>query len=195
MELVVFLASLKFFFVEGGEQFLVGIQTSQKIGTRSTVRISLGGVSFGVALFFALYYFHALIPTNWLELVLAITLFFFAASMFKEVFEKNEQKELEQKSYKYGYITIVSLESIENAAVLAALTFIDISGAFAGAAISISVFVTCALFSKRLVAKIPLATLRLVSGCLLALTATPLLIYSIGTPTPDWLQWIIPRLK
>lgn len=195
MELVVFLTSLKFFFVEGGEQFIVGIQTAKKIGTSSTVKITVAGVSFGSALFIALYYFHALIPTNWLELALALTLYFFAVTMFREVFEKEEEKELEEKSYKYGYVTIVGLESIENAAVLAALTFIDVTGAFVGAAISVSVFVTLAVLSKRLMSKIPLRTFRLISGCLLALTATPLLIYSLGVPTPAWMQWIIPRLK
>ena len=195
MELVVFLASLKFFFVEGGEQFLVGIQTAQKIGTKSTIRITVAGASFGVALFIALYFFHTLIPTNWLEIALAVTLYFFAATMFREVFEKEEDEHHEEKSYRYGYITIVSLESVENAAALAALTFIDISGAFIGMAISVSVFVTLALASRRLMSRIPLKKLRLIAGCLLTLTATPLLIYSFGLPAPDWLQWIIPRLR
>jgi uncharacterized membrane protein len=68
MELVVFLASLKFFFVEGGEQFLVGIQTARKIGKKSTVKITLAGAAFGIVLFVALYFFHTLIPTRWLEL-------------------------------------------------------------------------------------------------------------------------------
>ena len=51
------------------------------------------------------------------------TLYFFAATIFKE---GDEAKELDEKAQKYGYITIVSLESVENATVLAALTFIDI---------------------------------------------------------------------
>jgi len=59
------------------------------------------------------------------------TLYFFAATIFKEVFEKegDAAKELDEKAQKYGYITIVSFlqpESVENATVLAALTFIDI---------------------------------------------------------------------
>ena len=54
--------------------------------------------------------------------------------MFKEAIEKeHEEKEFDEKVHKYGYITIVSLESVENATVLAALTFIDISGALVGA--------------------------------------------------------------
>ena len=172
----------------------MGIQAAQKIGRKSTVLITLVGASFGVALFLALYFFHTLIPTNWLELALALTLYFFATIMFKEAFEK-EEEEHDKGSYKYGYIMVVSLESVENAAALAALTFIDISGAFVGAAISVSVFVALALASRRLMSRIPLAKLRLIAGCLLALTATPLLIYSLGLPAPDWLQWIIPRLK
>jgi hypothetical protein len=56
-------------------------------------------------------------------LALAITLYFFAAIMFKEVLEKeHEEKEFDEKVHKYGYITILSLESVENATVLAALT-------------------------------------------------------------------------
>jgi len=43
-----------------------------------------------------------------------------------------KKKNLIEKVHKYGYITIVILESVENATVLAALTFIDISGALIG---------------------------------------------------------------
>lgn len=71
--------SLKFFFVEGGEQFIVGIQTVKKIGLKETIRIPVAGVSFAVILFFLLYYSHGLISTRWLELALGITLYFFAA--------------------------------------------------------------------------------------------------------------------
>jgi uncharacterized membrane protein len=130
LELVVFAASLKFFFIEGGEQFIVGAQTANTIGLKPTLKITLAGVSFAVILFFLLFYSHSLIPTRWLEFALAITLYFFAATMFKEVFEKEgDEAKLDEKAHKYGYITIVSLESVENATVLAALTFIDISGA------------------------------------------------------------------
>jgi hypothetical protein len=44
-------------------------------------------------------------------------------------------------------------------------------------------------------AKIPLVKLRLISGSLLALTATPLIIYAAGLPAPSWFQWIIPPLR
>ena len=75
MELVVFAASLKFFFIEGGEQFIVGAQTAKTIGLKPTLRITLAGVLFAVILIFLLFYSHALIPTRWLEFALAITLF------------------------------------------------------------------------------------------------------------------------
>jgi uncharacterized membrane protein len=198
LELVVFAASLKFFFIEGGEQFIVGAQTAKTIGLKTTLKITLAGVSFAVILFFLLFYSHALIPTRWLEFALAITLYFFAATMFREVFEKKEDdetKELDEKAYKYGYITIVTLESVENATVLAALTFIDISGALIGAFISISTYVALAIKSKRFLTRIPLKKLRLIAAILLTITATPLIIYSADIHTPDWLHWIIPPLR
>jgi uncharacterized membrane protein len=103
--------------------------------------------------------------------------------MFKEVIQKEgEEREFQEKAYKYGYITIVSLESVENATALAALTFIDISGPLIGAAISIAVFIVIAVKSKHILARIPLDKLRLISGILLAITATPLIIYSSGLP-------------
>jgi uncharacterized membrane protein len=195
MELVVFVASLKFFFVEGGEQFIVGIQTAKKIGLNKTIRITVAGITFATILFFLLFYSHALISTRWLELALGITLYFFAASMFKEVLEKeHKEKEFDEKVHKYVYITIVSLESVENATVLAALTFIDISGALIGAAISIAMIIIIAVSSKHIIARIPLDKLRLISGILLTITATPLIIYSSGLSAPQWLHWIIPPL-
>jgi hypothetical protein len=53
---------------------------------------------------------------------------------------------------------------VENAVVLAALTFIDISGALIGAAISIAIIIIIALSSKHIIARIPLDKLRLISG-------------------------------
>jgi 4-hydroxybenzoate polyprenyltransferase len=103
MELVVFIASLKFFFVEGGEQFIVGIQTAKKIGLKETIRITIAGISFALILFSLLFYSHTFISTRWLELALVITLYFFAASMFKEVIQKvDEEREFQEKAYKYG---------------------------------------------------------------------------------------------
>jgi uncharacterized membrane protein len=196
VEVVVFLASLKFFFVEGGEQFIVGIHTAKKIGVKPTIRITIAGITFAVIMFFLLYFSRSLIPTNWLELALGLTLYFFAARMFIEVFEKEDKdKELEEKAFKYGYIAVVSLESVENAAALAALTFIDITGALLGAGISIVTFLILAVNLKRVMSRIPLNTLRLISSILLAITATPLIIYSSGWSAPEWLHWIIPPLQ
>jgi uncharacterized membrane protein len=196
LELVVFAASLKFFFIEGGEQFIVGTQTAKRIGLKPTLQITMAGVSFAVLLFFLLFYSHTSIPVRWLELALAITLYFFAATMFKEVIENEEDgHDFDEKAQKYGYITMVSLESVENATVLAALTFIDISGAMIGAAISISVYIALALYSKHFLTRIPLRKLRLIGGILLTITATPLIVYSVGLPAPDWLHWIIPPLR
>ena len=75
MELVVFVASLKFLFVEGGEQFIVGIQIERL--DKQTIQITIAGISLATILFFLLFYSHALISTRWLELALAITLYFF----------------------------------------------------------------------------------------------------------------------
>ena len=157
------------------------------------MRITIAGIAFAVILFFLLFYSHTLISTRWLELALGIALYLFAARMFKEVIEKeDEEREFEEKAYKYGYITIVSFESVENATALAALTFIDISGALIGAAISIAVFILIAVDSKHILASIPLDKLRLNSGILLVITATPLIIYASGLAYPQWLHWIIP---
>ena len=118
-----------------------------------------------VILFFLLFYAHTSISTRWLELALGITLYFFAGSMFKEIIEtEHEEKEFDEKVHKYEYITIVSLESVENATVLAALTFIDISGALVGAAISNAIIIIIAVSSKHIISRIPLDKLRLISG-------------------------------
>ncbi|MDQ6866009.1 MAG: hypothetical protein M3044_19560 [Thermoproteota archaeon] len=45
------------------------------------------------------------------------------------------------KATDMGYIHQLSLKSIKNSSVLAALTFVDISGALIGAVISVSLFV------------------------------------------------------
>ena len=56
IEPVVLFASLKFFFIEGGEQFIVGTQTARSIGLKPTLKITLAGVSFAIILFFLLIY-------------------------------------------------------------------------------------------------------------------------------------------
>jgi len=69
---------------------------------------TLAWVSFAIILFFLLIYSHSLIPTRWLELAIAITLYFFAAMMFKEVIEnEDETRELDEKDQlpeNYGYV-------------------------------------------------------------------------------------------
>ena len=40
IEPVVLVASLKFFFIEGGEQFIVGTQTAKSIGLKPTLKIT-----------------------------------------------------------------------------------------------------------------------------------------------------------
>jgi hypothetical protein len=99
------------------------------------------------------------------------------------------------KAYRYGYIYLVSLESIENSSALAALTFVDISGALAGALTSVALFVGLAIKTKSTTSKMPVKKLRLISGILLAITATPLIIYSSGLPSPEWMHWTIPPLR
>ncbi len=70
--------------------------------------------------------------------------------MFKEAIteEYGDDNRVGSKSYRYGYIHLVSMESIENSLVLAALTFVDISGAIIGAVISIVLFILLAMRVK-----------------------------------------------
>jgi len=201
MQLVVLVTSLKYFFVEGGEQFIVGLQTSKKIGLRPTIKITLVGISFAIVLFLIFFYSRTLVPTKLLELMLGIALYYFSFRMFKEsVKEKDtlDGNHLNEKSlhkgYRYGYIYLVSLESIENSFALAALTFVDVTGALIGALISIALFVVLAIKTKNIIGKMPVKKLRIISGVLLAITATPLIIYSTGLPSPEWMHWIIPPL-
>ena len=84
------------------------------------------------------------------------------------------------KLIKIGYIYLVSLESVENPSALAALTFVDISGALTRAAASIAFFILLAMKAKSVLQRLPINRLRLISGILLAITATPLVVYSSG---------------
>src|SRR5262249_12038023 len=136
MQLVVLVTFLKYFFVEGGEQFIVGLQTSKKIGLMPTIKITLVGISFAVILFLIFYYSRTLVPTKFLEFMLGIALYYFSFRMFKEAVKEKDTMdgnhlhgESLHKGYRYGYIYLVSLESIENSSALAALTFVDITGA------------------------------------------------------------------
>jgi len=190
LELVVFIASFKYFFVEGGEQFIVGLQTSKKIGRKPTAKITMFGFGLAVALYFAFYFTRTLIPTNLLEILLGAGLLYFSFDMFKEAFE-GEQKDGEK--YRFGYISIVLLEAVENSAALAALTFVDMTSAIVGVMVAVAILVSLALKSS-IFDRISISKLRLISGTLLAITAVPLILYGIGLSTPDWLHWIIPPL-
>ena len=207
MQLIVLVTSLKYFFVEGGEQFVVGLQTSKKIGLKQTIKITLVGISFAVILFLVFLHSRTIIPTRLLELMLGMVLYYFSFRMFWEAIREKkkkdaimedeaeeEEEETVRKGYRYGYIYLVSLESIENSSALAALTFVDISGALLGALLSIALFIGLSIKIKSLLGKIPLKKLRLISAILLAITATPLIIYSSGLPSPEWIHWIIPPL-
>jgi uncharacterized membrane protein len=66
----------------------------------------------------------------------------------------------------YFSINSLNMESVENATVLAALTFMDICGALIGAAISTAIIILIAVSSKYIIARIPLNKLRLISGTL-----------------------------
>lgn len=191
MELVVLVASFKYFFVEGGEQFIIGLQTSKKIGKRPIAKITLFGFALAAILYFTFYFTRTLIPTNILEILLGVGLLYFSFSMFKEAFEGEEK---DTKTYRYGYTSIVILESVENSAALAALTFVDLIGAIVGALAAAGILVSLALKSS-LFDKVSISKLRLISGTLLTITAIPLLIYGFGLPSPEWVHWIIPPLE
>jgi uncharacterized membrane protein len=202
MQLVVLVTSLKYFLVEGGEQLIVGLQTSKKIGLMPTIKITLIGISSAVVLFFVFFFSKTLVPTKLLEFILGVVLYYFSFRMFKEAIKEKDTKDGDlahdkkaYKDYRYGYISLVSLESRENSAALAALTIVDISGALLGAFISIALFVVLTIKMKSIINKIPVRRLRLISGILLAITATPLIIYSSGLPSPEWIHWIIPPLE
>ena len=126
--------------------------------------------------------------------------------MFKEATEREEKDDdvnnndddngtnKDLVAYRYGYIYLVTLESIENSSALAALTFVDIHGALVGTIIAVALFVILAVKSKRTFSKIPISKIRLISGILLALTAIPLILYSFGLGASSWMHWIIPPL-
>ena len=115
--------------------------------------------------------------------------------MFKEALQKDGYDERYDKGYKHAYIYLVSLESIENSSALAALVFIDISGALLGALLSITFFIFLVTRGKRVFQNIPIKKLRLISGILLAIMATPLIVYSFGISAPEWIHWITPPLR
>lgn len=190
-ELIVFFTSFKYIFVEGGEQVLVGIGTASKIGLRQTLKITIIGLLVGVILYFVFLKVAGFVPTNLLEIALALGLLFFSCTMFKEFFE-NEDKTDDTK-YKVTYFYIAMLEAVENSVALATFSLIEIESALIGFFLAISLLV--GLVWLGAVKKIPLRITRLVAGILLTSTAIPLMIYGLGIPTPEILHWLIPPLS
>ena len=190
-ELIVFITSFKYVFVEGGEQALVGIGTLTRIGYRQTLQITLIGIIVGVLLYFLFLNIVGFFPTNIVEIALGIGLLYFSFTMFKEFFE-HEEKEGVTK-YRIGYFYITILEAIENSVALATFSLIEMSSAILGAIVAIGLIV--GLLCLGIVKRIPLKLTRLVSGVLLALTGIPLLFYGFDIPHPEAMQWLIPPLS
>src|SRR5574337_66208 len=166
-ELVVFLTSFKYIFVEGGEQALVGIGTASRIGLKQTLKITTFGIAVGIILYFVFLKFAGFVPTNILEIALGIGLLFFSGLMFKEFFE-NETK-VDLTGYKITYFYIAMLEAVENSVALATFSLIEIESALIGFFIAIGLLT--GLLWVGAVKKIPLKITRLVAGVLLTSTA------------------------
>lgn len=190
-ELIVFITSFKYIFVEGGEQALVGIGTASRIGIRETVKITLLGLTVGVILYFVFLDVAGFVPTKPLEIALGLGLMFFAITMFKEFFEEENWKSTTR--YRVTYFYIAMLEAVENSVALATFSLIEMESAAIGFAVAIGLIV--ALLWLGIVRKIPMKITRLVAGILLTSTAIPLIIYGLGIPSPDFLHWLIPPLS
>lgn len=189
-ELIVFFTSFKYIFVEGGEQALVGIGVASKLGLKKTLKITAFGFTVGIILYFIFLNYASFIPTNILEIALAIGLLFFSGLMFKEFFE-NETK-VDETEYKITYIYIAILEAVENSVALSTFSLIEIGSALIGFAIAIGLII--GLIWLGIVKKIPLRITRLVAGILLTGTAIPLILYGLGVITPEFLHWFMPPL-
>jgi uncharacterized membrane protein len=190
-ELIVFFTSFKYIFVEGGEQALVGIGTITRIGLRETLKITILGLSVGIALYFIFLNFAGFVPTNILEIALGIGLLFFSFTMFKEFFEKDTKKDVAK--YRIGYFYIAMLEAVENSVALATFSLIEITSALLGALVAVGLIVC--LFWIGVIKKVPLRITRLVAGVLLSSTGIPLIIYGLGIPAPEILHWLVPPLS
>lgn len=189
-EFIVFFTSFKYIFVEGGEQALVGIGTLARIGYRQTLKITLIGLTIGIALYFLFLNIVGFFPTNPVEIALGIGLLYFSYTMFKEFFEHEENS---TTKYKIGYFYIAMLEAIENSVALATFSLIEMVSAISGAVVAIGLIV--GLLWLGIIKKIPLKLTRLVSGILLALTGIPLIIYGLDIPYPEIMHWLIPPLS
>ena len=190
-EFIVFFTTLKYIFIEGGEQALVGIETASRIGKRKTLKITIFGLGVGIVLYFFFLNVADFVPTNILEIALGIGLLFFSGLMFKEFFE-NETK-VEKKTYELGYFYIAMLEAVENSVALAAFSLIDLPSAIIGFFVAIGVIIF--LLYLKVITQIPIRITRLVAGVLLASTGIPLVLYGLYIPTPEFIRWIIPPLS
>ena len=192
-ELIVFFTSFKYIFVEGGEQVLVGIGTSSRIGFRQTIKITLLGLLVGVLLYFIFLNLAGFVPTKILEIALGLGLLFFSATMFKEFFEDDDKHKASETKYKITYFYIAMLEAVENSVALATFSLIELQSALIGFFAAIGLIIGL-LFSKIL-KKVPLRLTRLIAGVLLTSTAIPLIIYGFDISAPEILHWLIPPLS
>jgi len=190
-ELIVFLTSFKYIFVEGGEQVLVGIGTASRIGLKQTIKITILGLVVGVILYFVFLKIAGFVPTKPLEIALGLGLLFFSGIMFKEFFEDEHEDDVTK--YKVTYFYIAMLEAVENSVALATFSLIEIASALIGFFIAIGLLT--GLLWLGVAKKIPLKITRLVAGILLTSTAIPLLLYGFGVPSPEFLHWLIPPLS
>lgn len=190
-ELLVFFTSLKYIFVEGGEQALVGIGVASRIGLRQTLKITTTGAIVGIVLYIVFLKVAIFVPENLLEIALGAGLLVFSGMMFKEIFE-DEAKEVDTTKHKVTYFYIVMIEAVENSVALATFSLIEMTSALAGFVVAIALIIV--LLRSGVVKKVPIRITRLVAGILLIGTAIPLLIYGLNIPSPDILHWLIPPL-
>lgn len=190
-ELLVFFTSLKYVFVEGGEQALVGIGTASKIGLRQTLKMTIIGAIVGIVLYIVFLKVAIFVPENLLEIALGAGLLVFSGMMFKEIFE-DETKEGSTTKHKVTYFYIVMIEAVENSVALATFSLIEMTSALTGFVVAIVLIIV--LLRSGIVKKVPIRITRLVAGVLLTGTAIPLLIYGLNIPSPEVLHWLIPPL-
>ena len=190
-ELLVFFTSLKYIFVEGGEQAIVGIGTASKIGLRQTLKITITGAIVGIVLYIIFLKVAIFVPENLLEIALGAGLLVFSGMMFKEIFE-GETKEGSTTKHKVTYFYIVMIEAVENSVALATFSLIEMTSALAGFVVAIVLIIV--LLRSGIVKKVPIRITRLVAGILLTGTAIPLLIYGLNIPSPQVLHLLIPPL-
>ena len=190
-ELIVFITSFKYIFVEGGEQALIGIGIITRIGLRETMKITILGLSVGIVLYFVFLNVSGFVPTNILEIALGIGLLFFSFTMFREFFEKDTKDDAAK--YKIGYFYIAMLEAVENSVALATFSLIEMTSALLGAIAAIGLIV--GLFWIGVIKKVPLRITTLVAGILLSSTGIPLIIYGLGISAPEILHWLVPPIS